>query len=376
MEELNPFLISNYTAPEFFCDREEETTRIIQNITGNSNIVFFAQRRIGKTALVRHVFHELERKKNVCIYIDIFATKDLKDFSDLIAGSIYKIIQQRGNAFKKFWESIKLMRPVLTTHEMTGQPELTLDITTPRQVEKSITQMFEYLDSQRFKVVIAIDEFQQILNYPEKNVEALLRTCIQQLKNVNFIFCGSNLTMMHQIFTHTRRPFYSSTMNLNLKRIPRDKYMAFIRHHFEKGKRKITDDVINEILDLTDSHTYYTQRLCHELYGSRNRKLTIEAVRMKLGEILTDHENMYFQYRNLITSVQFSLMRAVAIEGRVYQPYSQLFIKTHNLGGVAGVKRALNALVEKELVFYHSNIEKPFYEIQDKFLMHWLRVRF
>ena len=56
-------------------------------------------------------------------------------------------------------------------------------------------------------VVIAIDEFQQILEYPEQNVEALLRTAIAPLKQTSFIFCGSNQAMMQTILLPRARPF-------------------------------------------------------------------------------------------------------------------------------------------------------------------------
>ena len=102
--------------------------------------------------------------------------------------------------------------------EITGGPELSLDITQTKQFEKTIAQLLNFLDAQNVKVVIAIDEFQQILYYPEKNVEALLRTTIQRLKNINFIFCGSNQKMIHHIFNNSKRPFYASTKNIHLQK--------------------------------------------------------------------------------------------------------------------------------------------------------------
>jgi len=65
---MNPFLINTYHSPDYFCDREEETKMLMDNILNQSNTAFFAQRRIGKTALIQHVFYHLKKKKNMdCI---------------------------------------------------------------------------------------------------------------------------------------------------------------------------------------------------------------------------------------------------------------------------------------------------------------------
>lgn len=372
---MNPFLIKDYVLPAYFCDRESETNKLISNITNQSNTAFFAQRRIGKTALIHHVFYLLQKKKISTIYVDIYATQSLKDLTNQLANSIFHVFPEKQPIGKRFWEAIKLLRPVLSADEITGSPQLSLDITQTKQFEKTIPQLLHFLDAQNIKVVIAIDEFQQILNYPEKNVEALLRTVIQTLKNVSFIFCGSNQKMMHQIFNNAKRPFYASTNNINLQKIPAAKYSTFIEEQFQKNKFKIGANDIELILDLTDCHTYYTQRLCHNLFATGIKTIKTKDIYQTLSNLLTDNENIYFQYRNLITASQWNLLKAIAIEEKLEQPYAQKFIHTHQLGTSANVKRGLEALVEKEMIYYNASLAVPYYEVYDKFLMRWLQYK-
>lgn len=127
----------------------------------------FSQRRIGKAALVKHVFYFLKKTQST-IYLDIFPTSSLKEFTDALATAIYKEFPMHKGTGKKFWEHIKLLRPVLKMNALSGEPELTLDFSQPEQIEESLPQLFSFLDQQQKKVVIAIDEFQQILLYPEK----------------------------------------------------------------------------------------------------------------------------------------------------------------------------------------------------------------
>lgn len=372
---MNPFLINDYLSPSYFCDRESETKTLIANINNQSNTVFLAQRRVGKTALIQHVFYLLKKKKITTIYIDIYATQNLKDFTNQLANSIYKVFPENKSISKRFWEAIKLLRPIISVDEITGSPQLTLDITQTKQFEKTIPQLLHFLDEQNIKTVIAIDEFQQIVNYPEKNVEALLRTCIQQLKNVHFVFCGSNQKMMHHIFNNAKRPFYASTKNINLQKINNSIYAQFIKQQFEKQKFKISNDDIDLILELTDCHTYYTQRLCHEIFAKGIKTIKTETIIQTINHILIDNEGVYFQYRNLITPAQWNLLKAIAMEHKIEQPYAQKFMYKYNLGTSANVKRGLEALVEKEMIYYNAGVERPYYEVYDKFLMRWLQYK-
>ena len=100
---MNPFLIDHYVTPEFFCDRINETQTLIDNISNRKHIAFFAQRRVGKTALIQHVFYLLKRKKTECIYLDIYATQNLKDFTNELANSIYQAFPTQKSMGKKFW---------------------------------------------------------------------------------------------------------------------------------------------------------------------------------------------------------------------------------------------------------------------------------
>ena len=373
---INPFLIKTYLSPEYFCDRTRETQTLLDNIKNNSNTTFFAQRRLGKTALIQHVFHQLKKKRNTeCIYLDIYATQNLKDFTNQLANSIYQLFPENKGIGKYFWEAIKLLRPIISIDSMSGAPELSLDISNPKQYEKTIPQLLQFLDTQHAKTIIAIDEFQQILNYPEKNVEAILRTVIQHLKNVNFVFCGSNQTMMHELFNNSKRPFYASTKTIHLKKINHQLYAEFIKVHFQKHKFKITDAALDLILDYTCGHTYYTQYLCHQLFINNQKNIKEETVTQILTKILSEQEPIFFQYRNLLTPAQWQLLKAIGKEQRLEQPYSKQFINQYHFGTSAIVKRGLESLLQKEMIYYEITSDKPYYEVYDKFLMRWLQYK-
>lgn len=92
---------------------------------------------------------------------------------------------------------------MFTFDELTGVPKVTIDVA-PAEEENTLKEIFEYLGSSEKRCYIAIDEFQQIAEYPEKGVEALLRSYIQFLPNVNFIFAGSKQHLMQEMFTSSK----------------------------------------------------------------------------------------------------------------------------------------------------------------------------
>ncbi len=370
----NPFLTSGYNGPAYFCDRQKETLSLQSNIKNNINTTLFAIRRLGKTGLIRHVFeHFSKSKKTACIYFDIFATGNLKDFTNQFATAVYSRFPEKKGIGQKLFEMIRLLRPVISYDPLTGSPELSLDLGQPKQYEKTIQQLFAFLDSQPIKVIIAIDEFQQILAYPEKNTEALLRTYIQPLKNTSFIFCGSNQRMMNEIFNSAKRPFYASCSNLHLDFISTAGYARFIETQFSRHKRKITPESIDFILDFTHKHTYYTQTLCNQLFGGGIKKITVENVHTTCSEILAQNENTFYQYRNLLTTAQWDLLTAIAKDEKVQKPHSLEFIKKYQLGTSSLITRGIESLLAKEMIYYDTGIKEPYYAVYDKFLMRWLQ---
>ena len=205
MEQINPFSITGYKGAEFFCDREIETEQLKKYINNQTNVSLFAFRRLGKTGLINHVFHQFKTDKTkCCIYVDILATTNLKEFIDAMATAIYNVFPSNNTIGKKIIAAIQKLRPILSFDELSGVPTISFNIQAQQQ-EPTLNQLFSFIDSQDLQIVFAIDEFQQILEYPEKNVEALLRTQLQNLKHSSFIFCGSNQKMMHEIFNSSKQ---------------------------------------------------------------------------------------------------------------------------------------------------------------------------
>lgn len=219
---------------------------------------------------------------------------------------------------------------------------------------------------------MAIDEFQQIREYPEQNMEALLRTYIQQMHNLTFIFCGSKKHLMTDIFTNEKKPFYSSTTFVSLGKISEESYSPFIRQLMNRGQRSITDEALQFILDWTRRHTYFTQQLCHTVYANGDSIIGIEEVKNACQQIMKQGEAVWLQYRQMLTDKQWDYLIAVAKDGSVQQITSSEFLKRHKIGTPSVSRRLVDALCEKGLLNDDATLNGTIYSISDVFLSHWM----
>ncbi|MBL4703922.1 MAG: ATP-binding protein [Flavobacteriales bacterium] len=373
-KDFNPFLVSGYRDAEHFCDRKKETKQIRQFIKNGINVTLFSRRRIGKTGLLKHVFANLPKTdKTVCIYVDILGTQNLEQFTNELATAVYQRFPMDQSTGKKVMEFLHKFRPIVTFNELTGTPSVSITTNTPTQQQSTIKGIFTFLDRQNIRVVFAIDEFQQILEYPEKNTEAMLRTIMQELLNTTFIFSGSNHKLMHEIFNSAKRPFFASCTAMYLDFINEKEYSLFIRRHFEERKREITDECIQFICEWTMLHTFYTQYFCNELFGMNFKVNGIEQAREAAINIQQTQENTYYLYRNLLTKSQWKLLIAIAVEEKVYRPNAREFLSTYKLGTPSSVTRSIQALVDKEMIFHNTMVERPYFEVYNKFLMRWMQ---
>lgn len=370
----NPFIIKSYTSKELFCDRESELETLIRNCQNGIDTTLISQRRMGKSALIYRLFDEMEEQKIDfhTIYTDIYATRSLSDFIKFIAEAVLKAFPENSNSGRKFMVFIKSLRPMITYDSISGEPQVQILYQSEQEKEHTLKGLFDFLDSQDKKILLAIDEFQQIREYPEKNIEELLRTYIQRVKNIQFIFCGSKKHMMIDIFSNAKKPFYSSTQFITLDKILWDKYHAFISHLFELNGRKIESDAVDYILEWTKRHTYYTQSLCNLIFSSGVKTISIAEVKEACVQILQMNETIFLQYRSLLTAGQWNFMIAVAKEQSVSQITAKAFLAKYDIGTPANSKRIVTALADKELIMENITKEGTSYAVYDLFLSRWL----
>ena len=370
----NPFMVRGYGGAELFCDRQRELATLLSNVRNHADTTLISHRRMGKTGLIMRLFDELRHQgdKLTPIYVDIYASRNLSDLIRMISEAVMKHYPQSSSFGSRFWEFITAFRPTVSFDPITGSPEIGISYQNDAEKEQTLRGILQFLDSQPQPIVLAIHEFQQIREYPEKNAEALLRTHMQGLSNVTFIFCGSKKHMMIDMFSNAGNPFYASTKFLTLGPIEEEAYREFIFRMFHKNGRNIDAAAIDFILEWTKRHTFYTQSLCHSVFASGVESVMVRDVERACGEILSANQDVYLQYRQLITPAQWNFLIAVAKENEVRQATATKFLSKYNIGSPSSAKRLLEALLEKEMLIENTSIEGTSYTLYDVFMLRWM----
>lgn len=368
---INPFFIGRYAGERYFCDREKDTEILIKHIENGRNVALISPRRLGKSGLMHHTFAQDRIKENFTpIYIDIYATKNLAEFAKTLSEGVVKAVRQQEGWAEKIMRFIKSLRVGFKVDPMTGSTSFEIGVGDIENPDKTIREAFEYIESFDKPCILAIDEFQQIREYPETTTEAFIRTIVQQCSKTRFIFCGSKRHMMTDIFYSPSKPFFQSVINQSLKPIPMDTYVEFAGRLFaERGKflDKFTAELVYKMFD---GCTWYMQMIMNELFAltEKGTICTREYIDIAWDNIILAQEDRFQAILFSLAPKQKEVLFAIAKERKVEGITSAEFVKRHRLVSASSVQAALKPLLKNDIVTNEDGI----YRIYDYFFADYL----
>ncbi len=369
---LNPFVVGKYVSDKYFCDREKETEFLIKQVENGRNVALISPRRMGKTGLVQHCFQQSRLSDSYyTFFVDIYATSSLAEFVYLLGKAIYETLKPKRTAWtEKFFQMIASLRVGFKLDAVTGEPGFDIglgDIQAPRT---TLDEIFRYLESADKPCIVAIDEFQQIGSYEEKNVEALLRTKIQQCKQTLFIYAGSKRHLMNNMFHSSSKPFYQSAISMGLEPIPMDAYVEFADRLFEERGKYVSHELVEKVYTMFDGCTWFVQMMMNELFALTGYDdiCGVEMLDEARRNVIQAQESNYKDLLSRLAPKQKLLLQAIAKEGVVRGITSSTFIKKYNLASASSVQAALKPLLKNDIVTQNEDT----YRVYDYFFSEWL----
>ena len=372
MAMRNPFITNGYAGPEYFCDRVEETQHIMELLTNENNMALISPRRIGKTELIRHCFAQSEIQAEYYTFIiDIYSTNSVCDLVNMFGKAIIDALRPKG---KTVWEKFLMVLASLRSEisfDINGLPVWGVGIGNLVNPEITLDEIFTYLNQADKPCLVAIDEFQQITNYADNRIEALLRTYIQRCTNAHFIFSGSHRHLMAEMFTSPARPFYQSVTLMNLKPLDVGKYKEFASGKFEERDKHLNTEVVDELFTRFNGVTSYIQRVMNVLFlktptdGTCTPDMVEDAVNYNLSMASDTYETLLRQ----MPEKQRNVFIAISAEGEARSVKSGAFAKKYHLPSPSSVNSALKGLLEKDFITQEGDA----YMVYDKFFDMWLR---
>lgn len=369
----NPFVINGSIPEKYFCDRREETKKVIRILSNGGNLCLISPRRMGKSKLIYFCYDKPECADNYyTFYIDILHTSSLREFTYAFGQRVFDSLHTKSQKMLTMLvRGLKSINAKFGFDPMNNMPTFNLELGDISRPEFTLAEIFDFLEKADKPCIVAFDEFQQITKYPEKNIEALLRSYIQHLSNVRFIFAGSERHLVTEMFLSSARPFYNSTSVMELHPIVKDEYIPFVCHWFSAYERSIAEAEVQKIYDLFDGNTYYMQKTFHEAFINTpvGDICTTEILRQTIDVMLEEAGDGYRQILSRIPERQKELLYAIAAEGKAQKIMSIGFIRKYSLASSSAVQAASRKLMELDLLTVEDNI----YSIPDILFRMFLR---
>ncbi|MBR6092517.1 MAG: ATP-binding protein [Bacteroidales bacterium] len=372
VDSLNPFVVSGKIPPEYFCDRVEEAAQLEKSLRNQLNVVLTSARRMGKTSLVDFVFDKPAISKNyITIVVDILHTTTFREFIMALGAAVFENVATRSKKLRKqFVTLLKSLSASFGYDPILNVPTFDIRLGDLQNPEFTMGEIFSYLESVDKRCLVVIDEFQQITYYPEKNVEALLRTHIQKLKNANFVFSGSKRRLMDEMFFSSKRPFYQSAKNLPLEPIDKGIYLDFAMSNFKNANKNITEDAFSHVYDTFWGVTFYIQRIMKDAFAETKADDTcdLNLVKNLIEDYIDENDSRLREQLSYISESQKELLYAIHSEGQVQSITSAEFNKKHRLRSPSSTQSAALKLLEYDLITRKEKI----YSLSDPLLKLWL----
>ena len=368
----NPFVIGKYVDKDYFCDREKESELLVHHIVNGRHVTMMSERRMGKTGLIEHVFTNCLSNDYETFLIDIYTCKNLREMVYLLANEVFKKISKKQPLLERLLSIVRSLKTTLSYNTVTGQPEFGVGLGEITQPEITLDEILNYLETSDKVCVVAIDEFQKIADFEEDNIEALLRTKIQHLKNTQFIFAGSERHLLEGIFSNPVRPFYNSVVFMQLQPIEQSEYVKFCQRLFLLYDKNVSESLVCRLYDCFQGITWYLQLSMNEAFtmAERGGHVGEDAYEQILNHMV-DSKRFTFEDRYAsLTEKQKSVLHAIAAEfPKAPILTSQDFITKNNLKTASSVQTAVKGLTEKGILIDNHGTKRP----TDLLFMLWLK---
>lgn len=368
----NPFIVGTYVSEKYFCDRDEESKTLIDHLRNKRNVVLFSERRMGKTGLIQHVFHKTELIEQYdCLYFDALSCNTLQDFTFSLTNCIFRGLPKKQGLTETIARFFKSLQLNFQIDPYTGAPEVSLSLGAIAEPGKTLEEAFRFLNEGEKPVILAIDEFQKILSFKQKETAALMRGLIQNSPNVTMIYAGSEQHLLSELFMTGRSPFYQSTSSLYLEAINIQAYQQFAQRKFEEFGKVLSGEVFQEAYERVNGCTWFVQSLLNRIFAatSAGEKVSSEAVKQALNLITSEQEVFYRALLETLPLNQKALLFAVTKDGEVENPTSSAFVRKHQLPSASSVQSAARSLIERGILVKKAGCLR----VYDYFFDEWLR---
>ena len=367
----NPFAYSNYVTGEAFCNRKKELSELLGYIKGSQNVLLYSHRRYGKSSLIRQAFREIEKKKlNIgAMHVELYGTLSEKDFITRTFQALTQLESNLERLLKSVSSALKNITFNLSLDSATGATTVSPSFAAVDEriiLEELMKILAGY--SQKRKLVIAFDEFQEVADYTEEGFEKRLRSFIQQHSRICYVFSGSQQHLITEMFSSNSRAFYKLAESFPLKKIETQHYVPWVQNLFERKKVHLSAGQVEEIAARFENHPMYIQNFLFHLWEQPGKKRLSPDTIDKLEDTIIEKKDIEYSVLWETLSInQKKTLKLIWLNNGA-NLFNADALKSVNLKTGSLVTKALSSLLKKEIIVKNGN-----YLIQDIVFKKWLQ---
>lgn len=336
-----------------FTDREKETRRIIKDFENGVNVILISPRRMGKTSLIKKVMADMSAPDIVAVYMDIYDCRSEYDFYNRYATAILKAtagkMEQIMENIKRFL--VRLSPKISFSPDPNCEFSISLGITPANYQPEEILNLPELIAKEKgIRIVVCIDEFQQIGEFPDSlTVQKRIRGAWQHHQSVSYCLFGNKKHLMENIFQNKRMPFYLFGEMIYLDRIPTEYWVPFICSRFEVFGKHISEDFARQICETVNNYSSYVQQLAWNVMAETVSTVDEECMQNGINALLQQCNSLFVQQTEGLTTYQLNFIRAVC--SGIHSGFGAKDVaQTFPLGTKSNIDRIKKVLQEKEII--------------------------
>ncbi len=336
-----------------FTNRDAEKKRIYNNIKAGVNTILISPRRWGKSSLIKQVAKEFSDKEIKFCFLDLFSIKDENEFYKVYAEALIKATSSKTDEMvQNTSKFLKSFLPVLSFgNGIDSDIDLKFNVEDVKRTHDAILNLAESIAiDKNIRLVVCLDEFQNISEFEDGLAfQKKLRSFWQHHHNVVYCMYGSKMSMMSELFTKRKNPFFNYGDIIFLEKIQKEHLVKYIIERFEQTGKQIEPAFAERITDLMECHPHYVQHLAHLVWHETDGEVKAENIDEGLQLLLNSYSPMFYRIYEELSKIQVNYLKAIA-SGRTTLLTSKEAVQTFDMGTPASVLKAIMALEKKEII--------------------------
>ena len=377
----SPFPYDKFVTGKHFIGRKTDCAVLTTLIAQHGHAVLYEPPKTGKTSLIQQVLQQM-RYTQRDLTASQFTVLDIRTADAFLArygATVVRMVaatpaeygavvqQYLGGTHFVFDPTVFAEREEILSHRQDLDEE---------DIKAVLRLPFRLAADRGVSLLTVIEEFQNINETEDGDrILRLLDAVIREEadaghKGFSFIFCGSMVNAMRQIF-ETGRLFHTGITRVRLSLVEERDIADHILRGFLSGGKVLDRELLFRACRLLKNNLWYVNHFA-SICDALTKGYVMEPVLLDaVSCLLSVHEPRFRALMNSLTTHQVHLLQAT-LEGNT-QFSSTGIIRKYDLHSSANVKRVKDALMKKEILVFDEQDQPSF---QDPLFEYWIRKYF